>query len=260
MHWRIADGWPYRARPYLELLEGVESADYGNFQYSDLATIWSIQKCDTWKEVLDKGMGEVLIECNTWLESGKRLEDWMPDLPTDFHYPIHTTDIDRDRATELLKDFERPLWAVSAASYRGSEAWKTWGSNEWSEFLRKFKQLAGGTILLMGGFWDDLTSVLSAEGYPDLVGKTSIGVAVEVLRQTAGYIGFSSGLGMIHTVLDKPTMLLWPAHQQALSTSWAPPEMLEQGTYVAMPWVSPDEVFKAAEVWHRTTLGMKACL
>lgn len=249
MRWEIAAGWPHRTRPFMELLPKVVEVDYGDFQYQDISIFWNIHKQRTWKDVEAIGAGKLLIEANSWLEQGKRIEDWMPDLPTDFHYEIKTTKKDQDRASLLLKDFKRPLWGVSAASYRGSEAWKTWGLDEWLDFLGRFNIDYGGTIILLGGFWDDLTSSLASAGYKDLVGKTSIGCAIEVLKELEGYIGFSSGLGVLRTVLNKRVFMLWPEHQQPLSTSWAPPKMIEDGTYVAMPWRSPREIFARTKVW-----------
>ena len=250
----VANGWPHRTVPYLELLpEVVASASYGDFQYDDILAFEQargINGATRWSDIVDSGAGTFLLEPNRHLEEGKPLADWLPDLPTDYHYQMVTTERHRTRATKLLHGLPRPLWGISAASYRGSEAWKTWGYEQWSRFLKLFLAEAEGTIVLMGGFWDDLTSSLSSEdGYPDLVGKTDMGTAVEVLRHLDGYVGFSSGLGMLNTVDWGKTFLLWPEHQTPLSTSWADPDMLEQRTYMASLWLEPEEVFRRVRMW-----------
>jgi hypothetical protein len=249
LDWQIADGWPYRTKHFLELLPKVRSAEYGNFIYTDIITSEEMIGVHgkSWEEL--SRFEELLLEANTHLESGKRLEDWLPDLPTDFHYSIRTSPRDVKRAEALLGDFPKPLWGVSAASYRGSEAWKTWGFSEWRSFLEWFKAYAGGTIILMGGFWDDLTDALASEGYDNVVGRTSFGAAVEMLRRLDGYVGFSSGLGIVGTVLDRKVFMMWPEHQQPLSRSWAPPEMLESGRYAASRWGSVEEVSRLVRKW-----------
>lgn len=250
MRWEVADGWPYRTVPFLSLLPKVAEAAYGEFSYTDIISSCNAKGAmwpSTWAIV--NGHDRVLLEANMHLEAGKRLEDWLPDLECDFHYQINTTDEHKAKAEKALEGFARPIWGISAASYRGSEAWKTWGFAEWSEFLKKFHERVGGTIILLGGFWDDLTSSLSNDGYADLVGRTDIGTAVEVLKRLDGYFGFSSGLGVLMTVLNRKTMMLWPDHQLALRTSWAPPEMLQSGRYVALPWLAPDLILNRAKEW-----------
>lgn len=249
MLWQIADGWPYRTKPFLDMLDNIAGVEYGQFGYEDIVTFGNMHSKPTWREVISNGFGRILIEPNSHLERGCRLEDWLPDLPCDFHYEIRTSPTDRERAESLLAGLETPLWGISAASYRGSEAWTTWNYKQWSKFLNAFHAKWGGTIILLGGFWDDLTSSLADDGYKDLVGKTSVGCMVEVLKQLKGFIGFSSGLGVIRTVLRLPAFMLWPDHQQPLSTSWAPEWMLESGLYVASRWLEPDVVLHRVNAW-----------
>lgn len=254
LQYLVADGWPYRTKPWFELLPQCASVEYGTFTYNDILkfeALHNLNGATRWAELTAKGWGAAYIEPNLHLEMGHPLAEWLPDLPTDYHYEMVTQATDQERATALLHDMPRPLWGVSAASYRGSEAWKTWTYADWSEFLKWFRSEVDGTILLMGGFWDDLTSRLAEDGYPDLVGKTSVGAMVEVLKHLDGFIGFSSGLGILNTVLWGKTFMLWPEHQVALSRSWADPEMLDAGSYEASQWVAPDLVAKRVRAWLR---------
>ncbi len=256
LDYKIADGWPYRTKQFLELLPYVRTAEYAPFTYRDIMNFEQIQNIGfhpTWKDVRSRGFEECLIEANRHLELGKPLKDWMPDLPTNYHYEIPVPAEDVERAIALLRgmNLKKPIWGISAASYRGSEAWKTWGYAEWSRFLKMFLAEADGSNLLLGGFWDDLTATLADDGHADVVGKTSIGTAVEILNQISGYIGFSSGLGVIMTVLNRPTFMLWPDHQVELSTSWADPDMLLSGKYATSLWREPVLVYKNARRWLR---------
>ena len=249
----VADGWPYRSVPYLELLPKVVKATYGGFSYVNIIgfqTVNGITGNESWYELRKLG-DNLLLEVNKHLEAGKRLEKWIPDLPCDFHYEMITTAQDSSQAELLLEGLRKPVIGISAASYRGSEAWKTWGKEQWSAFLPWLEAETGGQVLLMGGFWDDLTSSLADMGYKDIVGRTNTGVMVELLRKMEGYLGFSSGLGVLRTVLSKPAFMMWPNHQFQLATSWAPFEMLEDKSYSWCPWLEVDAVQKVVRPWLR---------
>jgi ADP-heptose:LPS heptosyltransferase len=84
------------------------------------------------------------------------------------------------------------------------------------------------------------------------VGTTSFGGAVEVLRGLDGYIGFSSGLGHVAAhCCGTPVFMLWPDHEQPLSTSWVDPELLANGFYVPSKWLDPKAVWAKAKLWLR---------
>lgn len=241
--WEVADGAPYRTVPYLQLLDKVAGAKYSDVGYSTIVQL--AERARTWAEIEVQQKGMLYLEVNQHLEQGKRLEDWLPDLPTDFHYKFKPpTDRDLGIVNKLLAwdSVPRPIVGISAASYRGANAWNTWGYDQWSPFLRSLQARTGGTVVLLGGYWDDLTHSLLQDGHPDFVGKTNISQAIEVLRRLDYYVGFSSGLGILRTVLDRPTYMLWPDHQTELMCSWAPMHMIEDQTYSFGHWEEPREV------------------
>lgn len=258
IHYRIADGWPYRTTPWLELLgpEVVASAEYGHFDYSDIVVFESAQRISSetrWSDLMENGpWGQLLLEPNRHLEQGKPLKDWLPDLPVTYHLPMTVPEDEAERGAHFLRELPRPITGISCASYRGSEAWKTWGYKEWSPFLKRLHAEVGGSIVMLGGGWDDLTDrIAEQDGYRNLVGRTSMGSLVSVLRHCEHVVGFSSGLGMLHTAEWGKTFLLWPDHQVALSTSWADPAMLDAGTYATSLWRDPDEVWWRVQKWLR---------
>jgi len=241
----VADGWPYRAQDYIELLGGkFEFGGYGDFEYRDILAFEQLNPYTTWQDVVNAAAGRFLIQPNLHLERGKPLHTYLPDLPTNYHYPLHTTLQMERRATNLMDGVPRPRVGLSAASYRGAVAWKTWGYDEWVRLIRRIVA-EGFSIVLMGGGWDDLTRGLEGctTGVYSVVGQTSFGEAVEVHKLLDFYVGFSSGLGIIRTVLGLPTYMLWPAHQQPLSTSWADPADLVSGRYVATGYGPFEMVF-----------------
>lgn len=252
--YQVADGWPHRTVPFMELLPGVATATYGQFNFGDIVAFEGMHGYHPngkWADIDKLGFGVTLIEPNRHLEMGRRLEDWLPDLECNFHYEINVPEEDRIKARNKISNHPKPWTGISAASYRGSEAWKTWGYKEWSPFLKEWHAETGGTIFLLGGFWDDLTDTLADDGWTSLVGKSNVGTVVAILDLLDYYIGFSSGLGVVRTVLRKNAFMLWPDFQAELSTSWAPYEMIESGEYVAQLWRDPTLVIKRARRWLR---------
>jgi len=251
LEYQIADGWPYRAVDYMKLLPQVESVRYGEFEFQDIVAFQCVQERTlgeplTWEALQRSGASRVLLQPNHHLERGHPLARWLPDLPTDYHYPIHIPVHCEAEASMLLGGVVDPARAVgiTCASYRGSVAWKTWGLEEWVE-LCGYLTTGGWTPVFLGAVWDDLTAAVSeaVPGGVDLVGRTSFGTACAVHQKLAFFIGFSSGLGIIRSVLGLPTYMLWPVHQQALSTSWADPEDLKSLRYLATGYLSPRAVY-----------------
>lgn len=273
---RIVDGAPRRTKEYVAAC-GIQDVDYDlditGGQYQMLLSYESARGIDwksrpTWEKVKSLEADILLIEANQHLEHGLRLEDWLPDLETHFHYPLYVSDEDRKRARETTRraiEGDRynpphpmeagPVVGISCASYKGADAWETWGRPEWINFLKRVMDM-GWRPLLVGGGWDDLTYTVACElDLPSTVGKTSVPQMIEQMAILDSYIGFSSGMNVIRTVLDKPAMALWPCNQRCdqkeLSTSWAPPDMLATGRYTAVTWRPVDDVWPVARAFLR---------
>lgn len=273
---RIVDGAPRRTKEYVQAC-GIKDVDYDTEitggQYQMLLSYEAARGIDwksypTWKKIEKLEADPLLIEANQHLEHGLRLEDWLPDLPTNFHYPLFVSDDDRQRARETTRRAiegdrydsphpmkEGPVVGISCASYKGADAWETWGREQWVEFLKRVMAL-GWRPLLVGGGWDDLTYTVACDlDLPSTVGKTSVPQMIEQMAILDSYIGFSSGMNVIRTVLNKTAMALWPCNkrcdQKELSTSWAPPDMLESRRYVAVTWRPVDDVWPVAKAFLR---------
>ncbi len=255
LEFQIADGFPRRSLPFLKLLPQVAYAEYSSHNWSDLQAWQKAHPYQTYEDIKQRGFGVEYLENNMWLLSGKRLEEWLPDLPTNFHYDMVIPDEDKERAKFLIEkhSLRSPCMAISCASYRGSEAWNTWGVKPWLEFLDLIrKDTPEMQFILIGGFWDDLTATIAdVGGFVDLVGKANIGTCIELFKVIDYYVGFCSGLGVLRTVLNKKVFTLWPDIHESHIYSWVPPEMSEDGTYVGMLWREPEFVFSRVKQWVR---------
>ena len=253
---QIADGWPFRAQEYLESV-GAKIADppYGNFRYEDIITWEAIHPYAKWEHI-PKNVGRFLMQPNWHLEQGRPLKDWLPDLETSYHYSIKLPVLLSNVYSSVISEGN---WVgISAASYRGHKAWKTWGMSEWKEFCSMIIAEGYGLVLL-GGAWDDLTQSLENE-FPkgacvNLVGKTSFPEACSIQKLLKFYIGFSSGLGIIRSVMGLPTMMLWPEHQQPLSYSWADPVDVSEKRYMPSPYMEPRAIFNLFRIQEQIYKG-----
>lgn len=265
------DGAPRRLHQFVELHDNVEMFGYSTaMDYTGIRNIMKMFDLTTWESVRKHfPEGSICpIACNPHLEAGKPLVDWLPDLPITYNYPLRTRPSHQGEVLRYFDQLEDSdiLIGISCASYRGSEAWHTWGLEEWSKFLHLVaKEEPHVRFVLLGGSWDDLTaSVLDenlhlrwltdSRGIPP-VGRTTFGGAVEMLRRLHGYVGFSSGLGHVaaHNC-GTPVFMLWPEHEQPLSRSWVNPELLENGFYVPSRWLAPEAVFAQVKPWMRRIL------
>lgn len=269
----VADGYPRRSGEYMELLPWQWC--YGPHEYGLIVQMEQMHGYShhtgpvKWSHIRELGHSRVFIEPNQWLEAGRPLAEWLSDIPpedTYFHYPLATSDDHKAKAAKLYATLPRdkPIVALSCASYRGAESWHTWNRDEWLDCVKRMVA-EGWYPVFIGGHWDDLTmDVADAMDEAGIactswVGKTrQFGITVELLKRFDAYVGYSSGLNVIRTVLNKPAMAMWPDFegfsQEALSRSWAPPHMQEweTGRYIARLWRPLDDVWPTMRKFLRT--------
>ena len=230
--------------------------------YRDIIVWGSSKGAKTWEETVENfGEGEfIYIQANEHLGQGRRLEEWMPDLDTDFHYKFNF-DI---KEPYLGISHIGPFMGIHMASMKGIRAWKAWLPEMWHAFMQcVHKDFPEITFVILGGTWDIDTAVevmgLADGKLPiiDLTGKTKITDAIKVLNEIDYYVGYSSGLGVLANVLGKPSTSLWPIHQAELMYSWADPEMIETRDYMGFVYDSPERIYnrikpKLKEIYNGT--------
>ena len=205
--WEIysPDSYPQRTKQFCDLLANAKGG-LGLHSYRDIIVWGSSKGRKTWAETAESfGDGEyIYIQANEHLGQGRRIEDWMPDLETDFHYKFNF-DI---KEPYLGVNHIGPFMGIHMASIKGIRAWKAWMPEMWNAFLNAVhKDFPDVTFVLLGGTWDIDTATelmgLSDGKLPiiDLTGKTKIAEAIKVLNEMSYYVGYSSGLGVLANVL-----------------------------------------------------------
>lgn len=237
-----------RALPFMGLLPNVKSAKYGKKEdYEYLATCGNNNFSD-YKKAEAEGM-RLFCSANNYLEKGNRLESFLPDLETDFHYEIKTTEAQKKAAQTLLPD--GPYIGIYTSAQLGAQFWNGWQEHEWTDFiLRLVHNFPQATPVLYGAKWDfDLSfmvaGLLNRAGvdFVNIVGKTmDMGTAVECLKIFKHNIGFASGMGILANVLNRPVCMLYPDHLEKLMYSWPCPVSMANNTYVPTLWKRPMRV------------------
>jgi ADP-heptose:LPS heptosyltransferase len=170
----------------------------------------------------------------------------MPDLDIDYHYKINA-----DFENRLgLWPKDKPAIGITMASMRGIRAWNAWLPETWAEWIKlAHKDFPEAVFVFLGGKWD-VDTMLELSGLLDdkvkiidLVGQTTLPEAFKVLNECNYFIGYSSGLTVIRTVLDKCCCTLWPKHQYELMYSWADPKMFDSRDYMGFVYDNPERVY-----------------
>lgn len=235
----MPDAEPRRGHQLLELLPCIHWAGY--------ETCWRNE--DVFQRALpgtatveDLKVGEWhALEVNTWLEKGKSLAEWLPWLPTDYHYEIPISARDRKAGKKISKGLPGPVWSVYVSNrdkenYRG---WALWSGAAWTALLAQLP----GSFVFLGADYDrdkteDVATALASMGRSVgiCVGER-LGVALTVLGNSDRFIAYPSGIGILANVLRVPGLMLLSDPLPGLETTFADPEDLRTGRYRA--WVSP---------------------
>jgi len=199
---------------------------------------WSeLDGCRGWK-----GFDYVLV-ANGHLESGGSLESWLPDLETDFSYPLLIPEAARARTRDLAPAGGVLVYLSGTMPNRGFHN-DTWTAEMWVQVV-ELLNAAGVVPTLVGAPTpDDLAyrdgfaaRALGRARFVDRVGQTSIPEICALIEQAGAWVGLNSGLGIVAAMRGVPTVMLWsdsnypiagaaePLHT-AMSHSWLRLEQL----------------------------------
>ena len=242
-----------RSLPYLELLPHVRHAASCRDSVASVLSApdlsdWTVERLT--REAADR---PVTIQLNHWLESGKRIEGYIPDLPVDHHYAMYLRPADVALAESLLGSWKR--WVVFyCANQNTVRRWRGWQASQWAELALLFMghyDLDG--VVLVGAKWDRpmgqsvLNAVFTRGGgrVPtlDLVGRLPLSGTLHVIRRALYTVAFPSGIPILAAVMRRPALMFYPRHLKPMQNAWADPEMVESGDYKGCQFCPPQKAF-----------------
>lgn len=203
----ITPARPHRALEFVGMNPAVNNAEYT-------------------KEVIDvppdgfmvdhKGYDYVL-NANGVLETGDRLENWLPDIPIEYDYPLN---------------LRPPKKSDAAFAYFGAkdveEVWAgTWTSASWAKVVSAVSRRARVVALGLDCDRGKAVEVASADAdFKDLISKTTFEQALALVMGGKVLFGSVSGLTMVAASKGARTVILWPDGKSKQSlpnemrTSW----------------------------------------
>lgn len=247
---KLAGDTPRRGKQIFDLIPSLtESADYDGGFWSDAVVQANIQTSKpTWADIKGDGF---FLSANRHLESGKRLEAFLPDLKTSFEVAWATSEY-RMEAAAVMPAGPKYI-GLYGSSYSTLRCWNFWGAAQWAALAdRILQQSPGAVFVIVGASFDldlagDLSGILSDHGIRHimLVGKP-LGLVVEAMKLMRYFFAFPSGLGILSASVQCPTLMFYPPHLTRMINTWADPKAIESGSYRGLPFCAPDDALSYA--------------
>lgn len=242
-----------RLKPFAELLLQVKS-----FKYEEMLAVGSSNFWHFWKN--DLAENPCHLQANVHLEAGRRLELYLPALPTSFHFHVETPQESIKSLNIKLGSLRnsKNLIGIYVSNHWNKDLAKfiyIWNSEEWTEFIQLYYKLhSKSQFVIIGGKQIDLSFSYELAGrlserkipFKNLCGTTA-GECVALLKKLKYFIAFPSGLPILSTVLNKPVFMFYLPFHDKLMYSWVPPEMIQIGTYKSCIFCKPQDAIKVME-------------
>lgn len=210
----------------------------------------------------DRDGYDYVIEFNSYLENGIKLEDILPEYETNFDYPIIEPQRSKKLAEDTKKEVGGKLVLLFTGCLAGNSVWvrELWTPNDWMELARKIHGATGCRPVLIGAKWDrdyaDRLLELGSDGVIyDMVGKTTVADLFALIREACILIAYQCGVVMMATKFRTPVVGFWPIRNKAnpegqfsrvFFRSWLPPWAEDIG-FMPFGWgdegVTPDGIF-----------------
>ena len=192
---------------------------------------------------------EFYLSANQHLEAGKRIEQFLPDLPTSYTLPFATEDYALDVEIDF-PDTERYI-GIYGSAYSTARNWGAWTESEWFDLIsRVHKKNKNFIFVQIGAEWDvDMATELSAKlteakiPYVSTIGKP-LGYVIELMKILDYGFYFPSGLGILSGILHRPSTMFYSAANISIAGTWADPESIKDGSFKECLFAEPKDIFK----------------
>jgi len=255
-NFQIHEGRPQRGKQIFDLLPQVAaSCEYvPNLQYSVVGPRNIQRRLPLWKQIK---MNDFYLSANQHLEEGKRIETFLPDLPTSYSLPFQTQEWEED----IKADFPTgPYIGIYASAYSTVRSWGFWREDGWFLLIRQLQKLIPeATFVQIGAEWDEdmagnLTKLLVRNNVRHIstIGKP-LGYVIELMKMLDYGFYFPSGLGILSGLLSRPSVMFYPAALPKLQGTWCNPELTHSNTFKECQFTTPEQIFK----WVRDVYKLK---
>jgi len=181
---------------------------------------------------------DYLMEFNSRLEHGMRIEDILPEYEVNFEYPIKYPMRAKNFVKFIKKGAGNKLYLFYASSYQGNNNWTRghWDPKEWIALAEKIHAETKKKPILIGAEWDkkyanEIKNQDTGNKIIDLVGKTNLAEMLGLLREANCVVSFLSGIVILATRFKTPCASFWPTSK--LAPHWHDPNKFQKS------WIPP---------------------
>jgi hypothetical protein len=179
---------------------------------------------------------KINLSCNLWLERSKKLSDWLPKLPLDWHYPINIPQEHYHEADSIMQRLGPNTFFCFVSNKEKDRqvrpGWNIWNTDEWVEFLtgvHNIPECRNYSFLFSGASWDydrtkDVYEIMKSRGCKTemVVGK-HLGITLACLKRCKFSFQFPGGVGLLANNLNVPTIFLLPRILKSMQDNIADP-------------------------------------
>lgn len=243
----MSEGLPQRGHQLAELLpQLINSHQYKGIIKYDTVNGNNIQnRKKRWSEIKDDSF---YLSANKWLEDGKRIEGFLPDLNTTYQLQYTTSDDDKLNAEILLPEGKSYI-GIYTSAYSNARNWNAWGVKEWFELIKLLNK-PNVVFVIIGALYDlGITEELMPKmdkakiKYVNTVGQ-GLNVVVELLKRLSYFCGFPSGLSILNETLGKDGLMFYSKQIQGIINTWSSPDRIRNHNIKECLFCSPSDVYK----------------
>lgn len=260
-NFHLPDGFPQRGKQIFDILPKVAASAVYDPKVKTATVLADANEDKKWSELTAPVFN---LSCNHHLDTGNRIEKFLPDLPTSFILPYETGEYRIEAVFRLdgiltpgesggaVETIEIPHIGIYSSSYRTTKAWNGWSDKEWFDLVSMIhKRNPSYRFVIIGADWDiDLETKIAARldvakiPYIKLIGQP-LGLVCEVLKRLHYFIGFPSGLSILNETLGaKGTLMFYPKHLEPMQNAWADPARIDDTSYKGCQFCPPEQIFQ----------------
>lgn len=246
----IPDSSPRRGKPLYDLLPQVaNSCTYkAGLSYKILAKNNIQNKRKLWEQIKENSFS---LSMNAHLEAGRRIEEFLPDLPVSFQMEYATTNNDVYEAALLLPASPKYI-GIYGSAYKNArhQHYNGYGPHEWFNLIKLlYKGNKDFVFVIIGAEYDTdlatmLMELLKEYNIPFVNAMCRpLGVTIEILKRLFYFIGFPSGLSILNESLGKDGTMFYGHKIAKIINTWADPERIKNGNIKECLFCEPEKIY-----------------
>lgn len=248
-HWKIPDGTPQRGKQIFDLMPRIaESCEYvPKLNYSKIKNNCATISRSTWARITEH---EFFLQANAHLESGRRIEQFLPDLETTYRLDYATSFEDKKIAERLLPN--NKYIGIYTSAYGNARHWGFWDEHGWFKLVKAIHDVDKTFVfVLIGADWDtDLSTKLMQLmnehhiQFINTVGKP-LSVVLECMKRLSYAFYFPSGLAILsETAGCSDSVMFYPKHKlPKMPGTWCDPQRGRSGAFKECFFCEAEEIF-----------------